>query len=138
MYSAVNTASYKSITLSLYNGVKDAQKSYVTSVCLPISQVYYVQSTRNANRTTVQKTAKTMDGSSRDVRDRVCVVQSSQWAKLDVLTLSMYQQLFCSDNFNNPDSMNIEKSIISLPSIRRLTLSGRLSHWVQHGDAIVP
>ena len=79
-----------------------------------------------------------MDGSFPDVRDCVRVLQASEWEKLDVFTLPMYQQLYCSENFNNPDAMNIEKSIIRLPSIRRIAFGGRLSLWVQHSDAIVP
>lgn len=63
-----------------------------------------------AGRQISQQPTKALDGSNHYVRDMELLVLLSEWAKLDAITLPVYQQLFTKEYIENLDAMNIEKS----------------------------
>ena len=138
MAAAVNTASDGTNSLSHWNRVKDAQATFIRSYCLPRNNLHYVQSSKAQTRTNTQVTAKAIDGTYQDVRDCIRVVLPSEWAKLDVITYPLFDQLYGSDSMDDDDAMTIEHSILRLPSLRRTAFGGRLSLWVLHKHGMVP
>ena len=97
-----------------------------------------MQYSKAQTRTSTQVTAKTIVGAYRDVRDCTRVVLPSEWAKIDLITYPIFEQLYGTDSMAEDDAMTIEKFILQLPSLRRAAFGGHLSLRVLHNNGMVP
>lgn len=136
---AIETASKSSETLPTYKTIKGAQWAFMKDGLFPKSSIYYVKKRHNSKpRRPTKKYVKTIQDQLSDPRDCVRIVLPSEWAKMDIITLPIYKQLFNISVTHNKNYLSIEKAPIVEDRSRGKYLGARCSLWVSVKGTILP
>ena len=93
--AAVKTASSHQITLNTYKTTRGSQWDFLLANLFPKSLIKFIYNNRTRNyRSDTVKKLSTHNNGMQDARDCIRLVCPSEWAKLDVITLPIYKELF--------------------------------------------
>ena len=120
--------------IATYRTSRSAHWEDLMSVCFPKSSVNFLFDTPKHRVAT--KLVQTSDGETKDPRDCVRVVLPSEWAKLDVLCLPFYRDVFMSDCSSRPGLLDIENTPIVQQ--RAKVTGATLTMWADYDGAVCP
>ena len=147
--AAIKTATSGQEKLCTYKTIRSgSQWSFMKSKLFPKSSIYYIEhnKTKKHRRTStsyqlgVKEVSENNDSSlsfSRDSRDCVRIVLPSEWAKLDLITLPVYDYLY-GDYKERSTSLNIEDSPFIQDKNKSTFLRADTALWVNYMGTIIP
>ena len=134
LFSASITGANPCVKLITYKTIRTTHWRVMLRHCFPDSKIYHLSTLPRARATAAP--VKTVNAGLQDPADCARVILPSEWAKLDVLTLPFYEEVFGGNLNSRPGSMNIEYAPIVQ---HRSVLTGhKLTLWAEYDDAVCP
>ena len=136
---AINTASGGSTNPPTYKTVRSTQWDYlVTHLFVPSSVLHIGYNYREEHRSDRRELVNTVNHGKRDTRDCVRMVLPSDWAKLDCVTLPIYNDLFNNQRTDGRIGINIENAPLVYDCDRSKYLSVKSSIWARYKRTVLP
>ena len=133
-FSASLTGANPCVKLITYKTIRTTHWKAMLRHCLPPSNVYFLS--RLPRHKPTAPPVKTLNGGVQDPADCARIILPSEWAKLDILTLPFYEEVYGGDQKSRPGSLNIEFTPIVQ---HRTVLTGhKLTIWAEYNDAVCP
>ena len=133
-FRASMKAANSKVNLSCYVTASTSHWDDVVTHFLPHSEIRFLR--HLPRQRAARSTVKTADGEAKDAGDCVRLVLPSEWAKLDVLSLPFYNDVYsCHDN-TRPGMLSIENA----PMVQhRASVTGAtLTMWADYENAVCP
>ena len=136
---AISSASGGSSRLPTYKTVRSTQWNHlVAHLFVPSSVLHIGNNCREGHRSDRKDFVHTVNNGEQDPRDCIRMVLPSSWAKLDCVTLPIYNDLFNTQRKDGRISINIEHAPLVYDCDRRKYLSVKSSIWARYKKTVIP
>jgi len=135
---AVRTASLDTIKLATYKTIRTTQWDFMRTHLFTKSRTFFVKgNTRRYYRLEQVQKVQTVNKGLQDPRDCVRILLPSDWAKLDILTIPLFNQLF-GTRPTSQEELTIEHAPLVYDGDRSLYLSGTRALWAYYKNSVLP
>lgn len=138
--AAIKTASNNDTTLHTYKTIRTTQWEFLLNNLFPKSTIIFITNnhTRQHRSETTTK-LRTNSNGMQDARDCVRLILPSEWAKLDVITQPIYEEIFNdSPTSNSRKGFAIETSPLVQAKDRSVYTGGRVTLWADYLGTLLP
>ena len=139
MSIALDTATAGASHVPTYKTVRSAQWDFLVShLFVPSKLLHIGYNYREAHRSERKEFVDTINNGKQDTRDCVRMVLPSDWAKLDCVTLPIYNDLFNSQRKDGRIGISIEHAPLVYDCDRSTYLSMKSSIWARYKKTVIP
>ncbi len=134
--AAIMTVSNGAEKLRTYKTIRSTQWTFIEEYLFPKSSIIYISgNNRRIHRSRTKRTISSSNNGKQDPRECVRLVLPSEWAKLDLLTSPIFNNIY---NLSSSKKLCIENTPLSSNNLKQKYVSGRCSLWARYKNTVLP